>query len=458
MVSRSDFTVSCPGCRKSYQVPASLAGAEVTCETCGADFTVARPAGAPPKLVTGDLFSDLPPPVSPPPAAPANTVIEIPQPLPVEVPLPSTASSNPGDIPGSPALGPRRGGFLKSVLVVLTGACAVIGAAHLLKQKNALESHQLPERAVPVPASASASASDKLPEVAASPPPPMASTIPHATVPDKSPALPADEAPTQPDSAESPAGLVEKTGNLPAPVSPPVPETPKNPPPAPPQSLAKNDPLRLQQDSRNVLKQFLDATTVAQRLAVSQYPDKIRGGMEAWYQAHPSVPLSVLDITFLTEGEVPDRPEKFHLYNVQLKDQEAPIPVAVEQTPDGFRVDWPSFIESYAHHLKAFFAAPSEKPGRFRVLLRRAHYFGDPVPGQDSVRIAYSVEPPMRDETFTIWVDKDSPVFREKLATGERAGWEAQSYVIVELVWSGDDQRGRWVSLQRIVSDNWRAD
>ncbi len=195
-----------------------------------------------------------------------------------------------------------------------------------------------------------------------------------------------------------------------------------------------------------------------ERLAYSQHPEKTRKEMALYSETHPPAPFAVQEITFLTEGEVPDSSRKFHLYNVLLKDREAPIPMAVEETRDGYRVDWSAFVESYSHRLRAFFNAPSESPGRFRVMLRRAHYFGPAVPGQDSVRVAYTVEPPMRDETFYVWVDKESLVYQEKLATGERSGWDAESYVIVELLWQGDDRQGRWVGLQSITSDSWRAD
>ncbi len=211
-------------------------------------------------------------------------------------------------------------------------------------------------------------------------------------------------------------------------------------------------------DSLKTLEQFFQASTLEERLAYSQNPDKTRREMATHAESHPPAPFSVQEITFLTEGEVPDSSRKFHLYNVLLKDREAPIPMAVEETKDGYRVDWSAFIESYHHRLRAFFAAPTETPGRFRVMLRRAHYFGPAVPGQDSVRIAYTVEPPTRDDTFHVWVDKESLVYREKLATGERSSWNAESYVIVELRWRGDDQQGRWVGLHGITSDSWRAD
>ena len=223
-------------------------------------------------------------------------------------------------------------------------------------------------------------------------------------------------------------------------------------------TTAAMDAVKARQDSRATLEHFLLATTIEERLSVSQNPDKIKSGMKNYYQSNPIGPLALTELTLLTEGEVPNSNQPFHLYNVFLKDREAPIPVAVEQTKDGFRVDWESFTESVSTRLHDFFAAPTDARGRFRVLLRRAHYFGPPVPGQDTTRLAYSVEPPAREETFHVWADVDSSVYQEKLATGDRASWEAESYVIVELVWRGDDRRGRWVGLGRIVSDSWRSD
>jgi len=224
------------------------------------------------------------------------------------------------------------------------------------------------------------------------------------------------------------------------------------------ETTALGDSVKVRRDSRTALEHFLQANTMVERRAVSQNPDKIKAGMETYYQKNPEGPLAFTELALLTEGEVPETKRALHLYNVFLKDRGAPVPVAVEETRDGFRVDWESFTEGVSTRLHDFFAAPTGERGRFRVLLRRAHYFGPPVPGQDTTRLAYSVEPPAREETFHVWADLDSTVYQEKLATGDRASWEAESYVIVELVWRGDEQRGRWVGLSRIVSDSWRND
>ncbi len=224
-------------------------------------------------------------------------------------------------------------------------------------------------------------------------------------------------------------------------------------PAAPPANAAE-----LRKDSRLTLERFLSAATIEERLTVSQNAKKVRPLMEQHYRERPFVAPQVEEIAFLTEGEMGESKHPFHLYNVLLKDEMAPIPVAVEKTKDGYRVDWETYAESYTHRLATFFAKPREEPGRFRVVLKRAHYFGPAVPGQGTDRIAYTVESPMREEAFPIWVDKDSNIYREKLASDGRAGWDIESFIIAELAWRGDDARGRWVSLRGIPSESWRTE
>ena len=451
MVPPSHFPVSCPGCRAAYQVPVSLAGLTVTCEACGGDFTLdSAPLPAPDLLPEEEM---------------KPTAVQIPHPEPTTLPAKQ---------------------LLKNGLLVMIGAGLVVGISTLLKEQPPSPAPAAPGTTGPTSiASGSASVPDDSPEVPElAEVPPQAAIIPQDPVPPLKPAVPEPTTPSQiihsgqeTSAAKQPSPMPLNIKTLPPiVVNPPaLPASPANTgeslpaPPAglparpvattaPSPALPKTDPVALRKDSLKTLEQFLRAPTMEERLALSQNPDKVRGDMATFHESHPTVPFELQEITFLTEGAVPDSSRKFHLYNVQIKGHEAPIPMAVEETPDGYRVDWPAFVESYTHRLRDFFASPTETPGRFRVMLRRAHYFGPPVPGQDKVRLAYTVEPPMRDETFHIWVDKESLVYQEKLATGERSGWDAESYVIVELVWRGDDQQGHWVSLHRITSDSWRSD
>ena len=441
MAAPSDFPASCPGCHASYDIPLSMAGQLVSCETCQTDFILP------------------------------------------EAPLPPGTEASPSFPNSMPAKQVIPGPWFKNVLLVLSGAALVWGLSAWFKQsltgelENRMTAHgrnatgtDAPDSTRTGPAITPPRPEPPRPEGSADPPQPAGASpaktpaseasgpVPEVVViPENSPgpgipsgtalqtppetAPPATDPPAVPASPASPAAILTPESSFPT-------GSPK----------ASIVPSGARGHSRQTLERFLRANNMEERLSVSQNPDKIRAAMEQHYRTWPDGPLHVEKVAFLTDGKVPDTKRKFHLYNVTLKDQEAPIPIAVEETKDGYRVDWPTFAESYTHRLRAFFAAPTTSPGRFRVMLRRAHYFGAAVPGQDTIRIAYTVEPPMRDETFHVWVDKDSLVFKEKLATGERAGWEAESYVIVELLWRGDEKRGRWVSLHRIPADSWRTE
>ncbi len=519
MAHPTDFVVACPGCKASYQVPVSLAGKAVTCEACNEDFCLPTgPAAPSPVLTTAPKTAPVPkPPVAKTPPQKPGAKSEskpnagppkgsgITAPLPEMAPPAAEASSVPAAAPPAPsdAVAGAGSGFLKNGLLVLLGAGLVVGVAQLVKKDPskpdgkagitqpaatttanepvavadppglARESPSTPSRAMPETTSVSPG------EI------PIPLPFPPAAAPESSSAAPAVPAsrmaeapvPAEPSSAEAtvpapdPDPLATVPGPPPRPAMEPeatVPQivlptaAPTAPPPlplpvpdGPPQTPPKaEDEASIRRDSRKTLEHFLLAKTLEERLAFSQHPGKIREAM----QGHPAGPFPLEGFTFLTEGQVQDTPLIFHLYNVLLKDQDAPIPVAVEQTKDGYRVDWLTFIESYTHKLRAFCATPSDKPGTFRVLLRRSHYFGPKVPGQDEIRLSFTVESPSRDDTFTVWVDKDSNLYLQKFANSERANWETESYVIVQLQWRGDEQRGRWIGLQNIVSESWRAD
>lgn len=444
MDSPPEFPFSCPECGMAYQVPGHLSLAKASCGSCGAKF----------------VLPDFPD------KSGRTTPLH-----------PAVTPSQPSPVP--PAI-PRQGGLLKSLLLVLTGA-GLVFAVSVLFQPNSppgitapADALHPPEVPAPAPDSTlspfaggsyqsrttgpSGNSSLSLEEPDPSPPSPPSPAIPD-NQPDPTPGgespSPAPAVTLVPDPDPPPATPA------PAPVpfagmEPSAPGQPASPSEAP--ALAGvTGSSAYRKDSRSALQHFLQAASLAERLAVSLQPDKILSGMQAFHSVHPIVPLPLTDLAFLTEDQVPGTGKKLHLYNVFLSDRDAPIPVAVEETADGYRVDWQAFAESYAHQLRAYFAMPQEASGRFRVLLRRAHYFGPPVPGQDTDRICYNIDPPMRDETFQVWVDRDSAVFREKLAAGGRTGWATESYVIVELAWRGDDRQGRWVGLQKIVSDNWRS-
>ncbi len=507
MPPSTEINVPCPGCRTAYQVPAGLAGTPMTCEACGTDFTLPgedRPAGrtasapvpAPAPLTrpsgagTDGLpgFSSTPPEHPAPESSPAP---ELPGPRPL-LPEPEPVTERPASAM------PRRHGFLKSALLVLLGAGLVVLGSQFLPSPTVPDSAEDPaEAGLPLSGNRGPDRGTALtpvitvtppakvpPVIATSAPPAPTGTDPASSLPPPPPVVLKADAPAAtpvPEAGEPDAGpdtsLPSSSSGEPENPPPAAPALPSSPPvpaasgsrpagaaPAPsspsPAEAAETtpDPAGIRKDSRKTLERFFQSTTLEQRLAYSQNPGKVRAEMEAYYHSSPIAPVPLEGLAFLTEGTLPGNKRVFHLYNAFVRDQLAPIPMAVEQTSDGFRVDWQTFTECHSGKLKRFFAEPGAPAGRFRVVLRRAHYFGPPVPGQDTDRLPYTVEPPTREESWPVWANRDSKVYQKALATGERSTWDAESYAIVELAWSGGGEDGRWVTLTKILADSWRPE
>lgn len=235
--------------------------------------------------------------------------------------------------------------------------------------------------------------------------------------------------------APSPSGT--SAAAPPPPASAPVPKTP----------LGR---------ARLVLESFLAAPDWRKRLEFALNPDSIRELVAAHFKDHPDGPIPVEGISLLTNDTVPGTTRRLFGFRVRIKDFHADVPMAVEETENGFRVDWPPFQETYEQRLRKFLEKPGSEPGDFRVVLRRKHYFGPSVPGQDTVRQAFSVESPMRDESWVVWIDLKSPVYTTKLVPQGATDWDTESFMIVHLEWQGDDKQGRWPALTGIIADSWQ--
>src|SRR5690606_3405584 len=111
---------------------------------------------------------------------------------------------------------------------------------------------------------------------------------------------------------------------------------------------------------------------------------KVGPRMEKYHRDNPDRPAEVESIGHVTAHPVPDSNFRFHVFQVVQKPDLLPGPVRVEQTKDGYRVDWPAYIEARDRELEKFCEEWREGAGTFRVLLERGHYFGDDVPDQNS--------------------------------------------------------------------------
>ncbi len=192
-------------------------------------------------------------------------------------------------------------------------------------------------------------------------------------------------------------------------------------------------------------------------MAYTLASSKVQKSMEKHYAAIPLKPIIPHVVEFVRKIPNPASPGRnLYSYITFFHDRDEGLPLMVQETEAGYKVEWNSYAEALDNMLRSYCEKPRKEPGEFRVTLRRAHYFSDDVPDQAS-RECYKAISPDGSFTATIWADKASPVFQKHL-TGERSSWELETMVVVRLGWDGAAGRPSWVSLRDILAETWHPD
>lgn len=283
---------------------------------------------------------------------------------------------------------------------------------------------------------------------------PTLPSVPRATpvaAPDSAPPAspPTTVMPALPAHSPTPAqggGLVEVPSSPPA--GPPVNVIPTREPAAP----VLVDITPESQPALEALTKFFHAKAWQDRLPFVQTPDSMKPIMEQYYAANPDGALHPSHIQLIRHDKAPETGPPHCVFQVSGGGLKQPLPIMVEITDAGWKVDWLTFTEFRDDLLAKFLASPQAEPARFHVLMRRAHYFDDDVPSLDK-KTCYQVMPPMPGFTGDVFAPKGTSLSRE---LDKHLGWDvSQAAAVVELQWRKED-RYQWVELTGLVQLNWR--
>lgn len=248
------------------------------------------------------------------------------------------------------------------------------------------------------------------------------------------------------------AGFSLKRGSSPASALPSSPSAPPSPTAI---ISADADKDKIPEESKaavKAIKQFLTATTVEERLRFALRPDAMKPQMERYYQQISQAPVTVDRIEFVRMDPNPEIGSGRHcILNLESKDWEFSVPVMLEEEPDGFKVDWQSFVEFKDRMLEKFFQTCPKEPTRFHVGIQRVHYFEDGVPdlsGKDCFRV--SPAPPNSFQGH-VFLEKNSELAKE---LREHLPWETHLWVVVELECKKQGAQ-QWVELKEMPQMHW---
>lgn len=225
---------------------------------------------------------------------------------------------------------------------------------------------------------------------------------------------------------------------------------------APPPSAGSRRIGRVPADARSALEgllKFLDAPTWKDRTAHVQKQEAVASAMEKHAAAHGDGPIVVGQVDFVErypgKGAVPP----YCMFELGGGPLTHPVLVLVEQPArGGARVDWEAFIEFKDDLLLRFLEKKGAPPQKFRVLLRRKHYFDKDVPdiaGKDS----FQLDQPNSHFEGHVFVPRSSALGRQ---LANQLAWGQDMPVIAELVWKSD-AKSWWVEIAGIVSYGWRG-
>jgi hypothetical protein len=219
----------------------------------------------------------------------------------------------------------------------------------------------------------------------------------------------------------------------------PRPALDQNFPPGSPEEKARQALERLMMArSANELAGLVRLPVEAMRQAIEYFPD---GNLH---------PVPILGITLEAIESMAKTSYKVRIFRVVTDRIPSGFPVAVEDTAEGPRIDFTAFVQCRDQLLDQFVKQPAAGAGRFLVVLRRGHYFGEDLTQTDLDRmICLEVTSPNPSSAkYPVFVPRDTELGRLALRNFD---WDKTYTPVVELA-----HANRYMALNAIVEETWR--
>jgi hypothetical protein len=261
------------------------------------------------------------------------------------------------------------------------------------------------------------------------------------------------------ESSPPPAPAVPLAAEVPAVPKPPLPEPVTirvkpiiDPVPAEmPEPEPREEPKQVSATAEATLRAFLEAPDWASRSAYVLFPEKIRAAMEAYSQQAPDGPTAFKAIT--PKQTQLDEATGYTLMIFFVATEAFPtgIPTAVQETADGWRVDWQAFVEFRDQLFQKFVEGPIGRTGRFHLIVSQ------PPPAAEVNRanehfMSVVVNAPLNPTQQAAYVKKAS----EASAT-LRAATPADEFFtpVLEIAKRGTPDGKTYLEILEVVASNW---
>ncbi|MEY3897176.1 MAG: hypothetical protein RLZZ214_2697 [Verrucomicrobiota bacterium] len=188
----------------------------------------------------------------------------------------------------------------------------------------------------------------------------------------------------------------------------------------PPATEKPQEPATVAAAAEAALRAFLVAPDWASRSAYVLFPEKVRGAMEAYSREVPDGPTPFTAIA-VKQTQIDEKSgHTLFIFFVSTEAFPTGIPVAVQETPGGWLVDWQSFVEFRDQLFQKFVDGPADKTRRFHLIV-------SPPPAERAANtenehfVSYLLNAPLNQKPQIAFVKKASEVF-ETFQTATASG------------------------------------
>ena len=178
-------------------------------------------------------------------------------------------------------------------------------------------------------------------------------------------------------------------------------------------------------DAEKVVRLFLDAKTATDIEALVRTPDITIPRIRAWYAEDKWTPPGAKDVGYggrvTVKGVMASMAVRLNDYTVKQ--------IALENTPDGYKVDWESWVAWSSMKWEKLFEELPTEPVEVRVHCSLDSYYNR-IFSDDSKWIAVCLEHPYSERAIYGYIDKGSPLLMRMLGDLRNRGTVAATIKI----------------------------
>jgi hypothetical protein len=200
-----------------------------------------------------------------------------------------------------------------------------------------------------------------------------------------------------------------------------------------------------------VLKNFLEAESVDELIGYIRDPARVAPIVNRYYRERAT--FEKVNYVALPDSAKLQSHERYMISIVEIEG-ERPRIVAMEQTPDGFKVDWESWIGYSKISWKLFTDHRMVDPNEFRAMIGRDDYYNFKFSDFLQWR-CYQIRDPKEEHRLWGYVERNGTIDKKLQRAMLKSPY---AFVVVKLRYpdfNPEDKRNSQVEIEELVEEGW---